>query len=748
MRQPDPLDNIMNMLRRKGGTDPNSSAAQKASMKNERAQLGVQPGMVQPGQPPQQPAQQPAQQGRSQEVTDAGGMEMDPNIDDMDLVVDQMNEQIISMKRALHHTQEPQKKQEWEKRIERVRQDILEMGGEPIWADESIDEGLAKLQGRGYVGADRTATNYEEDQFIGLDDRTGSPYSQLHGHSEQEPYYGDPTRGLQSEPGPVSYHDDPMVDAGLAAPRDYSSPYTEQPTYEQDRYDWTGLPARGQVEPRQEEKDDDDPTIYSDAYTEYEGFKQRSRDVEPYDEVDAALMDIGEEEHAREQAPWETGRLTEEDINLPGWEMDDEWFTEMEEQYGMTIRDPEEVREHARSLVERQYLGKRRVIEREIERFEREHENSFAKAKNEITEAARRYKGEQESEYSGRGLLFSSIMAGTSEAIDDRVISEISEISKKAADHVMGLEAEIRDLAQWAVVEEEVLTREMMSEERDRSFQLGQMRMNVGLAKQQFELDRAYKGASMALDRRRMALDELRTQIEVEDHQARQVAAAGMINHPIINEQLRSMGITNERMQGLGLPEQSALVEQALMMAETQDKMLTNQKNRWALSVQTSVQQQRASLAEREFQFNMEQAAEADMLSDRDYMLGLQEMAPRISGTRSQIEKLESGTFESDEQRQAAFENVANSIIAIEEQAGYFEDPGLRDYYLNQANQYENRLNNLVTTEQESGSGILSNVWDTLVRPGDEDQKRQLYHRDADWTPDWTWRDVFGGGSE
>ncbi len=154
MPRPDPLDNIMGQLRAHGGIDPNQQAARQADLRQQRQQVGATPeGTRQPPQPargeggmPQDvmPATPESPEGISPDFQEQ------PNM--MGVVVDALNEAIIGLKTEIHRSPEPETKRKLEKQAQNIRDAVMEMEGDPVWGDESIDEGLKKLRGLGAVG--------------------------------------------------------------------------------------------------------------------------------------------------------------------------------------------------------------------------------------------------------------------------------------------------------------------------------------------------------------------------------------------------------------------------------------------------------------------------------------------------------------------------------------------------------------------------------------------------------------------
>ena len=155
MARPDPLENIMGMLRKSNSIDPSSSAARKANMKTTRQSLGAAPpatmmppqagGMGGAMPPPDvMPHQAGIQEGMSPDFQEQ------PNM--MGVVVDALNEAIIGLKTEIHRARDPEQRRMLESEAQQIRERIIELGGDPIWADESIEEGLAKLRGLGITG--------------------------------------------------------------------------------------------------------------------------------------------------------------------------------------------------------------------------------------------------------------------------------------------------------------------------------------------------------------------------------------------------------------------------------------------------------------------------------------------------------------------------------------------------------------------------------------------------------------------
>ncbi len=140
MPMPDPFENVMTMLRNKGSVDPNTSAARSASIKDQRRTVGATP-----------PAQRkPPQSGGSRtSMPQEGQMGEQMQPDMMTPVVKSLNEAILGLKAQIHRTTDQEQRRMLEQQAQQIRQRVVDMGGEPIWADESIEEGMRKLQAMG-----------------------------------------------------------------------------------------------------------------------------------------------------------------------------------------------------------------------------------------------------------------------------------------------------------------------------------------------------------------------------------------------------------------------------------------------------------------------------------------------------------------------------------------------------------------------------------------------------------------------
>lgn len=157
MAMPDPLDNIMRMLRSSNSVDPSSIAERKANIKNERTRLGASPPATR--QPPQfsRPAPMrpqaappnPAPQQAGTQESMAQENQGQPNM--RTAIIRSLNEAIIGLKTEIHRATDPKQKELLEREIQQIRDRVVEMGGDPVWANETIEEGMEKLRRLGTV---------------------------------------------------------------------------------------------------------------------------------------------------------------------------------------------------------------------------------------------------------------------------------------------------------------------------------------------------------------------------------------------------------------------------------------------------------------------------------------------------------------------------------------------------------------------------------------------------------------------
>lgn len=551
---PDPLDNIMRMLRGKGAVDPNQVAARGARMQTERRRLGAAP--VAPARSGPAPAggyptggAVPAPQGMPSREE---GMDTEMTVPQnaIPIVVDALNESIIALKVEIHRTQDKEQRRHLETQAEKLRQQILEFGGEPIWADESVEEGLQKLRGVGYVGeafdfgqVDRASMdvkkaqeNYDAAKAGGIN--TASAYDQLR---QAQAAYDKAVAAANAARAAAASTPTPPASSGGGGGSSYTPP--TQPTAT--------------------------PGMYSGQVSE------------PPDRLSQLLQDIGYNDYSISGPPKSTAVDT---------------LNRMIEEYGLAPRSQEEIEEHARAITERSTLARTQIIQREIDRFEESFPNEFEKAKERINKAAAEVSAERQEEMAARGMFYSSVMSGALTSIDEQTLEMINDISMEAARYVNDLERQITDIEEMAVLEQEVLAYQMMQDERQFGLQLTQIHTQVAMFADQLALDAWYNQSQLQLQQRGLQLQEVQLRIQEAERVGQHLASAFMSNHPLVQSGLSKMGISPKAFGAMPLEAQSNLVNQVVGFEQVSQQMRMNEVQMQAILANMAIEQQRLDL--------------------------------------------------------------------------------------------------------------------------------------------------------
>lgn len=612
----DPLEMIMSQLRNAGSVDPAQAQQRMAGMKPMRRQMGAAPHM-QPGTMAQGPMhgegpvpQAPPVDGLGATLQDIGAEkaeeeQLDVAPGDMtNTIIDQLNETILSLKVQVHRTRQPEQRRTFEQQAEQIREQILQLGGEPIWADETIEEGLAKLQGRGYVGASRLGDTLEEGRYTAtgptgveyraphtrahelqdrMDARYGSdaPMLQLYGAPTTQPTQ-QPTQPPPTQQTPTQQTGTPLEEprAGYAIPtvpapttrkaRVYGNPIDlplAQTYLDPNQYEFIDT---SQLAPGQLQLGPGDIVLGGDRAVHGSG--EHSFYLTDA-ELAGATRIAGD---TRQETAAELQRLMQEQPQqfqydppeheppVPGLNTD--MLNQIFEQYGLRPMSEDEIAQYATDLVERQALGKRQAVQREIDRFEDEFPHEFDRAQSQIKEAAAGLTGQMQEEFASRGMYYSSVMASAVTDINEQTMDLISEIARDAANYVKDLHRDLVDIEQWAAVEREVLRRQITIEEREMGLQLAQAHTAVLQHMDQFNLDVWAEEQRLDIAHREQQLAEFMTNLEVSMHQQGLAGAAMIGNHPVMQEFLQGMGISNSEFNMMPLESQAALASSALEM--------------------------------------------------------------------------------------------------------------------------------------------------------------------------------------
>jgi hypothetical protein len=541
MPMPDPLENIMRILREKGSTDPNSSASRSAAMKEHRTIVGASP---------QATRQPPVQQGSPlpnmprDVMPDVPGIPTGPAPETseqpnmMGTIIDALNEAIIGLKTEIHRAPDPEQKKMLEAEAQAIRDRIVELGGEPVWADESIEEGLQKLRGLGAVSAAPTWSNLN----LGSSSSFGEvpdwvKQEEVQNVGEKSPFYEE-VLGLNQQPPAGNEWWDLFGSSGGgsqgAMMPAVSAPSISAPT--------VAVPEMPK-----------EPTATPGYYTSL----LKDAESQGLTEIEELIENI-------------TGQPVSEQ---PTPVVDTDYVNQMIQQYGIQPKTPEEISEHAKALVERQKLSQEQLINREIERFERNYPNEFERAQQQVQESAAELSADKREEMASRGMFYSSIMANAVENIDEATVETIGEISRDAANYVSELRADLKDLGQWAVVEEEIVKRELEAEDQEHRKMLMSMHVEVASWSDQMALDSWYKREALEQQQDQVNLQAIQLKMQAAEQQGQHLAYAFMADHPLVQNTLKSMGYSPEAFAAMPLESQSYLVQSVVGFNEVQQEM-------------------------------------------------------------------------------------------------------------------------------------------------------------------------------
>lgn len=527
----DPLENIMTLLRQKDGVAPGSTGQMLPGMQMQRGNLGANipqrgaPGAVGAvGAPGAQLPDRPSpEEGTETDMTTPQTA--------IPIILDALNESIIALKVEIHRTTDPEQRRHLEKITGQLRSQIQELGGEPIWADESIEEGLQKLTGHGYVG--QNAVNALVSPAIGV-------YNTL------APYFsaaGSTIRGWLSN-----------LPRGAATPA--SSPAASPKATNPDSFLGT-LAGINQV-----------PVGSALSSAQMSAMSKQTDIMKAFREADAATratrpgsVQIGDfSDHL--------SALLKQIGGMGGWggpsappapQVNTEYINNLLAEYGLRPRTDEEIEAHAKAIVDRQKLSKEQIIQRELDRFERDNPPEYAKAQERITTAAKKLGAEQQEEFASRGMYYSSVMSGAVESLDANTMELISDIANESASYVLGLNEELRDIAEWAVVEEEVIRRELEAENTVMKQNLVNIRLQVGMFADQMAFDAWAQYETLKLQHQQVAIQGAQARLQAAMQLGDMYSAAFLLQDPTFAAGAQRMGFSANDINQMGLQQQAAL---------------------------------------------------------------------------------------------------------------------------------------------------------------------------------------------
>ena len=257
----------------------------------------------------------------------------------------------------------------------------------------------------------------------------------------------------------------------------------------------------------------------------------------------------------------------------PEMQVDADFVNSIIQQFGIEPRTPEDIQEHAQAIVDRQRYSQEQIIQREIERFERDFPNEFRKAEQQIRDAAANVSADRQEEMAARGTFYSSIMAQSMAEIDSETMEMINDIATSAASHVTGLRGEMRDLQQWAVLEEEVVRRQLEAEDRQQRERLAMMHIEVATWADQMALDTWYRQESLSLQQDQLQLQGLQLKQQEAERMGQHYATAMMADHPLVQGTLQAMGVNPEAYAQMPMEQQSFMVNNIIGYNEIEQQM-------------------------------------------------------------------------------------------------------------------------------------------------------------------------------
>lgn len=588
MPRPEPLDEIMRTLRGSGSVDPGQVEARQARMKQDRQRLGATPQGTK--RPPQGGSRDVPRQGEATKE-DPTQLEGPDNLGL--LTTDALNEAILSIKMKKGRTQDPDERRNLDRQAEQIRNQVIELGGEPIWAEETVEEGIQKLRGKGHIGRDR---------IPGMGAQQTQLPRQVQNIMDRQSQYGTvgsgghPAQGVSPEAEQVVNRADTdqqlsipgLIDGGplddLAAPQTATEEAPDDLGYAGtgESFDIGGADLESGIRGLTGMLGTEAPTTGPTEDIFAPGVEE-----EP-DRFDELMREIGQDRVDGIQAPEPTVQPDE--------------VRQLAEQYGIQPRSDAEIRQAAQDIVQRQAQGKEQKIQRELDRFQRTFPDEFQKAQERIQQESDRVSANLQEEFSSRGAYYSSTMANRTAELDESVMEQISEISSAAAERVTSLRDELRDVAEWAIVEEEAVRRELEAEDTELRNQLMQLHLQVAMQADQHALDTWAQEVSARQQERSLALQEISMRIEEAQRQGQNLAAAFMADHPTIQQHLREQGVTPERWEQLSLEEQAALVQNAQVAEEMMLNRQQHQLQRFSTFGQLSLQEQEINMRARQIQ--------------------------------------------------------------------------------------------------------------------------------------------------
>lgn len=289
----------------------------------------------------------------------------------------------------------------------------------------------------------------------------------------------------------------------------------------------------------------------------------------------------------------------------PEIRVDDEFLQGLFQQYGIQPKSAEEVQEHARAIVERQKFSQEQILMREIDRFERDYPTEFRQVEAMLKESVEGYSAEKAEEMSARGMFYSSVMSNAVGVADRELVRQLGDISRDAANRVSDLRADVRDLAQWAILEEEVIKRELEMVEDQKRMQMMQIHLEVATWADQMAIDSWYRHETLQHQNDQLQLQAIQLKMQEAERMGQHLASAFMADHPLVQNTMLSMGMTPEAFGQLPVEQQAAMVNGIVHYNDVEQQMRQREFQMRAVVAEIQLQnanmQLQASIANAQF---------------------------------------------------------------------------------------------------------------------------------------------------
>ena len=327
-----------------------------------------------------------------------------------------------------------------------------------------------------------------------------------------------------------------------------------------------------------------------EAYAE--GIQTKQSAGEQFDDpVAAAVFQLQHPEFFRDSATTPQDMIAEgsQIAAPPESQFNLENVNQILNEYGVRPMTAEEQQSYVDAMVERQALGRRQAVERQLERFEANFPHEFERAKKQIHDAAAEMAADRQEEFAARGMYYSSIMAGALTKIDDKTMDIIGEIARDAANYVSELHRDLQDIEEWAAVEREVMRHQVRIEERDLGFNLAKVHFTVLEHADRFALDTWAQSEQMKLQERGIQIEEMLAELQRAEVEGNWAAMAQQASSPIMRDYLNSIGMSLDQFQRLPISEQAAIMRTGTEMLEWQNKYEEGQLRNRTLAVDVAI---------------------------------------------------------------------------------------------------------------------------------------------------------------